>query len=99
LQANDTSSIYSLVDNLPSYGQQTESGGPAQFWEGVADLTTFTGQAVVATLREGINRSALTRAGVQTNSVVPALPNPPLPPANLIPSTYTATQAANTVVK
>jgi len=98
LQANDTSSIYSLVYNLPSYGQQAESGGLAQFWEGVADLTTFTGQAVVATLREGINRAALTNAGVQTNSVVPAAPNPPIPPANLIPSTYTATQAANTVV-
>ena len=98
LQANDTSSIYSLVSNLPSYGQQNESGGLAQFWEGVADLTTFTGQAVVATLREGINRAALTNAGVQTNSVVPAAPNPPIPPANLIPSTYSSTQAANAVV-
>jgi len=99
LQANDKSSIYSLVYNLPSYGQQTESGGLAQFWEGVADLTTFTGQAVVATLREGINRAALANAGVQTNSVVPSSPNPPIPPANLIPSTYSSTQAANAVVK
>jgi len=96
---NNSPTIYSLVYSLPAYGQQTEQGGMAQFWEGVADISTFTGQAVVATLREGQNLSLLGNAGVQTNATVPDAPNPPLAQANLIPSTYTAQQAANLIVR
>jgi hypothetical protein len=95
---NNSPTVYSLVYNLPSYGQQTEAGGMAQFWEGVANISTFTGQAVVATLREGVNLARLGNAGIQTNTLVPSDPNPPLAQANLIPSTYTASQAANAVV-
>jgi hypothetical protein len=99
LIANNNPTVYSLIYSLPSYGTQTELGGMAQFWEGVANIDTFTGQAVVATLREGVNLSRLNNAGVQTNAVVPDTPNPPLAPANLILSTYSAQQAANLVVK
>ena len=95
---NNSPTVYSLVYNLPSYGVQTEVGGMAQFWEGVANISTFTGQAVVATLREGVNLALLGNAGIQTNTLVPSDPNPPLAQANLIPSTYTAAQAANAVV-
>lgn len=95
---NNSPTVYSLVYNLPSYGVQTEAGGMAQFWEGVANISTFTGQAVVATLREGVNLARLGNAGIQTNTLVPSEPNPPLAQANLIPSTYTASQAANAVV-
>jgi hypothetical protein len=96
---NNGPTVYSLVYNLPSYGVQTKVGGMAQFWEGVANVSTFTGQAVVATLREGVNLSLLGNAGIQTNSTVPDTPNPPLAQANLIPSTYSSQQAANAVVK
>ena len=96
---NNSPTVYSLVYNLPSYGVQTEAGGMAQFWEGVANISTFTGQAVVATLREGVNLALLGNAGIRTNTLVPSDPNPPLAQANLIPSTYTAAQAANAVVQ
>jgi hypothetical protein len=96
---NNSPTVYSLVYNLPSYGRQTEQGGMAQFWEGVANINTFTGQAIVATLREGVNLARLGNAGVQTNTLVPSDPNPPLAQANLIPSTYTAQQAANAIVQ
>jgi hypothetical protein len=99
LLPNNSLTVYSLVYSLPTYGRQTEQGGQAQFWEGVANINTFTGQAIVATLREGVNLSLLGNAGVQTNATVPDSPNPPIPPAPLIPSTYTAQQAANLVVK
>ena len=89
LIANNSPTVYSLIYNLPVYGTQTETGGMAQFWEGVANLSTFTGQAVVATLREGVNLSLLGTAGIQTNTLVPSDPNPPLTQANLIPATYT----------
>jgi hypothetical protein len=96
---NSSPSIYSLVYSLPIYGQQTEQGGQAQFWEGVANLSTFTGQALVGAMREGKNQRFLDNAGILTNNHIPADPNPPIPQANLIPSTYTAQQAANLVVK
>jgi len=95
---NNSPTVYSVINSLPSYGRQTEQGGLAQFWEGVANISTFTGQAVVATLREGINQSLLGNAGVQTNAVVPSDPNPPVAQANLIPSTYTAQQAAILII-
>ena len=99
LQANNSSSVYSLIDGLPSYGLQTEQGGQAQFWEGVADPSTFTGQSITAAIREGKNQKVLANAGIQTNSNIPDAPNPPVPQANLLPSTYTAQQTANLIVK
>ena len=96
---NSSPTVYSLIYSLPSYGAQTQEGGLFQFWEGVANINTFTGQAIVATLREGVNRSVLGNAGIMTNALVPADANPPQPPANLIPSTYTEQQAANLVVR
>ena len=95
---NNSPTVYSLISSLPSYGQQTEQGGMAQFWEGVANISTFTGQAVVAVLREGRNQTVLSTAGIQTNAVVPSDPVPPLTQANLIPSTYSEQQAANLVI-
>lgn len=74
LIANNNPTVFSLITNLPSYGRQTESGGQAQFWEGVANISTFTGQAIVATLREGVNQAALNTAGIQTNAIVPSTP-------------------------
>ena len=95
---NNNLVVYSLIYDLPTYGQQQEQGGQAQFWQGVADQSTFTGQAVVAVMREGHNQTYLNTAGIATNGPVPADANPPVPEANLIPSTYTAAQAANAVV-
>ena len=99
LTPNSSSSVYSLITSLPYYGQQNEQGGLFQFWEGVSDLTTFTGQAVVAAMREGHNQPYLNNAGIQTNNHIPADPDPPIPTANLIPSTYSAQEAANLVIK
>jgi hypothetical protein len=53
----------------------------------------------VATLREGVNLTLLGNAGIQTNTLVPSEPNPPLEPANLIPSTYTVQESANSVTQ
>ena len=98
LQPNSTSSMYGFVFALPTNGRNTQVGGIGQLVESVADYTTFTGQAVIASLREGRNQVALRTVGIATNSDIPADPNPPAPTANLIPSTYTAQEAANVVV-
>ena len=99
LVTSSSTSVFSLIYSLPIYGQQTEQGGQAQFWEGVANLSTFTGQAMIGAMREGYNQGYLNNAGIATNSTIPADPNPPIPPAPLIPATYTAQQAANLVIK
>jgi hypothetical protein len=99
LVSDNTSSVYSLVYDLHTYGDQTELGGMVQFWQGVANIDTFTGQAVLATIREGVNLGALNAAGIPTDTIIPSDPNPPLAQANLIPATYTADQAANVVVR
>jgi hypothetical protein len=98
LVPNSTSTMYSFIFTLPSTGRDTQAGGVCQLVESVADYTSFTGQAVIACLREGRNQVALQSVGITTNADIPAEPNPPAPTANLIPSTYTAQQAANLVV-
>lgn len=99
LTPNSSASIYSLITSLPYYGQQDEQGGLFQFWEGVANLSSFTGQAMIAAMREGHNQQYLDGAGIQTNNHIPSDPVPPIPTANLIPSTYSAQEAANLVIK
>ena len=98
LVPNSTSSMYSFIFTLPSTGRDTQAGGVCQLVESVADYTSFTGQAVIACLREGRNQVALQSVGITTNADIPAEPNPPAPTADLIPSTYSAQQAANLIV-
>jgi hypothetical protein len=99
LQANNRNSIYSFILNLPGYGNQNEQGGIAWFLEAMADLSTLGGEAVIGCLREGRNSSALSSAGIYTNTQIPADPNPPPPEADLLPSTYTENEAENLAIK
>ena len=98
LQANASSSIYGFIQSLPQYAADTTEGGTTQFLEAVADLTDFTGQSIVASLRQTQNQRALAAAGIQTNSNVPVVPSTPPPQANLIPATYSSQEAANIIV-
>lgn len=96
--ANSQTSIQGLVLNLNSYGASTEVGGTVQYLENVADLTVIGGQAIVASMREGRNRIILNAENIgQFNQVSGDLNTVP-PQANLIPSTYTVSEAANTVI-
>jgi hypothetical protein len=99
LTANQKSSIYGFIYSLPSYGLDTKQGGITQFLESVCDLTTFTGQSVVACLRQAQNQRALGAAGIVVSSKIPAEPDPPPPEAVLIPSEYTETEAADLVIR
>ena len=86
LTPNSTSSIYSLVFSLPQYGQDTTVGGMAQFMQAVADTSNLTGQAIVASMRQG--QTNLPSTGIGGSSQVPADPIPPLPQAQLTPAQY-----------
>ena len=99
LVPNSTTSMYAFIFGLPAAGQQTENGGQVQMIESVTDTSTFTGQAVIASLRQGKNQPFLQAVGIETNNDVPSDPNPLPPTANLIPSTYTAAEAAALVIR
>lgn len=99
LTANDRNSIYSLIYSLPEYGVENQEGGTAWLLEKMADLTTLGGESVVGCLRQGRNQEALNQSGIYTNNKIPGDPNPPPPPAELLPSVYTESEAENLVVK
>lgn len=84
LTPNSTSSIFSFVLSLPTYGQDTTVGGSAQLLEAVADKTTIGGQAIVATLRQG--QSSLSATGIKPSTNIPSNPSTPPPQANLLPA-------------
>jgi hypothetical protein len=98
LNTEDRSPVMSFVETLPTYGVNKEQNGPAYFLEQVADLTTLGGQAIVGCLREGQNLAVLNSVGVGVDTNIPSEPSLPNPVANLIPATYTESQAANLVV-
>lgn len=97
--ANDRSSIYGFIFSLPDYGLQIQEGGMSWLIEAMADLTTQGGQATVACLRQGRNQTVLNNAGIVLSSNIPSDPVPPPPDAVLIPSEYSAAEAANLVIK
>jgi len=84
LLPNSTSSIFSFVFSLPTYGQDTTVGGTAQFLEAAADKTTLGGEAIIATLRQG--QSNVTSSSIKPSINVPSNPNPPPAQANLLPA-------------
>jgi hypothetical protein len=98
LNTEDRSPVMSFVETLPTYGVNKEQNGPAYFLEQVADLTTLGGQAIVACLREGQNLAVLNNIGIGVDTNIPSESSSPNPVANLIPATYTESQAANLVV-
>lgn len=98
LNTDDRSPVMSFVESLPDYGINKEENGPTWFLEQVADITTLGGQAIVACLREGQNLAVLNSVGIGVDTSIPSEPSSPNPVANLIPATYTESQAANLVV-
>ena len=98
LTTDDRSPVMSFVESLPDYGINKEQNGPVFFLEQVANLSTLGGQAIVGCLREGQNLAVLNSVGVGVDTNIPSETNSPNPVANLIPATYTESQAANLVV-
>jgi hypothetical protein len=82
------------VFSLPGYGQDTIAGGKAQYIEGISNLSTLGGQAVIGVMREGRNQVFLNSAGIQNSASIPLAPDEVPPQANLLSSVYTPDQAA-----
>jgi hypothetical protein len=87
LQSGVTASTQALAIALPGYGQDTESGGTAEFLEAVADLDTQGGQSLVAAMREGRTAAVLKPLGVGMNNEVSSAPETTPTRAALLPGT------------
>lgn len=80
LQAGEMVSTMGFVQQLPIYGTQTSSCGPAYFLAQVANTSVLGGQAIVGAMREGKNNQCLgeSRLNVDTTPA-PQLAVTPVP--------------------
>ncbi len=92
LTANDTMSALNLALALPSSGGDTAEGGAAELLEGVSDLASATGQALIGAMREGRNQTQLDQARINRYDIVPDTPTSD-PQATLLDSNYTVAEA------
>ena len=64
LVANSVSTVLGLTGQLHDIGLDITTGGAAQFFENIANTTTLSGQAVIASMREGRNIAVLNAVGI-----------------------------------
>lgn len=70
LVANSLSSSLGLASQFHDLGLQVEAGGPAQFFEAVANTNALSGQAVISSMREGRNLALLQDAGIAVDTQI-----------------------------
>ena len=68
LQSGEKVSTMSFVQQLPIYGTQTSSCGPAYFLGQVANTSVLGGQAVVGAMREGKNNQCMGEARLNVDT-------------------------------
>ena len=96
--ANQTSTGLALASRLHEIGLDVSAGGSAQFFEQVANTTNVTGQAVIASMREGRNIAVLNSIGITLDTQLPDV-NANTPIANnLADAQYTTAQARANIV-
>lgn len=98
LSGNSQASIQTLIFALPAYGKDTDAGGVAEYLEDIADVDHPGGQAIVATLREGRNRTVLNESGLNGSVNISSDPATLPTQATLIPSEYNQTEALARIV-
>lgn len=85
-QPNSQLSIIAFVQNLPNYGTMTGPGNEAYYLNQVADISTLGGQAIVGTMREGVNTQQLNAVGLGVD-IKPSA-EPETPPAPVVTPVY-----------
>ena len=99
LIANSVSTALGLASQLHDIGLDVSTGGAAQFFENIANTSTITGQAVIASMREGRNIAVLNAVGIQLDTQLVDVNANTTVANNLQDAQYTVAQArANIVV-
>ena len=66
-----TTTVYSFVDNIPTYALSTQPNMAAQTLEAISDLTNVTGQSIVGMMRENRNQARLNLVGIPLDNNIP----------------------------
>ena len=93
LIANSVSTALGLASQLHDIGLDVSTGGAAQFFENIANTSTITGQAVIASMREGRNIAVLNAAGIQLDTQLVDVNANTTVANNLQDAQYTVAQA------
>lgn len=71
-------SIYSFIDSMPTFSQDTKPHGAVQTIEAITDMDSVGGQSAVAMMRQERNQSRLQRLGIDPDNNIPDAPSPSL---------------------
>jgi hypothetical protein len=71
LTANSRSATMSFAGSLHQIGQDNSPQGSAQFFTAIADTSNIYGQAIISSLREGNNITAMGVAGITSDTQIP----------------------------
>jgi hypothetical protein len=97
LIANSVSTALGLASRLHDIGLDITEGGSAQFFDATANLSNLTGQAVIASMREGRNIAVLNAVGIQLDTQLPDLNPDPSIANNISNGQYTVAQALGNI--
>lgn len=98
LVANSISTALNLAGQLHDIGLDVSTGGTAQFFENIANTENITGQAVIASMREGRNIAVLNAVGIQLDTqLVDINPNTTVA-NNLQDGQYSVTEARANII-
>jgi hypothetical protein len=99
LVPNSVSTVLGLTSRLHDIGTEISDGGSAQFFQAVANANVLSGQAVIASMREGRNIAVLNAVGIQLDTQLVDVNANTTVANNLDFGQYTAAQAqANIIV-
>ena len=71
-------SIYSFIDSMPTFSQDTKPHGAVQTIEAISDMDLVGGQSAVAMMRQERNQSRLQKLGIDPDNNIPDAPSPSL---------------------
>lgn len=98
LIANSVSTSLGLASRLHGIGTDITANGTAQFFEAVADTSNLTGQAVIASMREGRNIAVLNAVGIQLDTQLIDLNENTTVSNNISNAQYSVTEARANIV-
>ena len=98
LVSNSVSTALGLASQLHDIGLDVSTGGAAQFFENIANTSTITGQAVIASMREGRNIAVLNAVGIQLDTQLVDVNANTTVANNLQDAQYTVAQARANII-
>jgi len=98
LVPNSVSTSLGLASRLHDIGTDIATGGSAQFFQSIANTSNLSGQAVIASMREGRNIAVLNAVGIQLDTQLVDVNANSTVANNLDFGQYTAAQAQANII-